>query len=96
MAFKIFEFAFCPYFDKKIETLALISPEKWSYQGKNDNAILKNYILHTFEKLKDEFDTETDLGKKQEIILKTDSYACFNTGLFTDRDETIYAYFDKK
>lgn len=79
---KLFEFAYCANFERKISQLASVCPEKWSFGTNEDNIILKNYIEHTFMKLEDE-----------DKILKTDTYALINTGLFTSFYQAIYAYF---
>lgn len=55
--------------------------EKWSFEGKNDNAILKNYLENTFIQL-----------QKEDKIVETDSYCLFNTGLFTEHYVPIYTY----
>ena len=44
---KLFDFAFCQGYDKKIQMLTTICPEKWSFGGQSDNVILKNYIEHS-------------------------------------------------
>lgn len=56
-------------------------PEKWSFEDKDDNYILKNYLKYTFKKLQEE-------GK----VIETDSYCVFDTGLFSKYYEPIYAY----
>lgn len=38
-------------YDKKIDMLAKLAPEEWSFKGKNDNGILKNYLRYTFKKI---------------------------------------------
>lgn len=81
---KLFEFAFCHEYEKKIMALSALCPEKWSFSGQSDNTILKNYIEHTFLKLFEE-----------NSILCTDNYSLFNTGLYTDYYEQIFAYFTK-
>ena len=81
---RLFDFAFCSDFDRKISYLAGICPEKWSFGNQHDNVILKNYIEHTFLKLEEE-----------KGILKKDKYALFNTGLYTEYYEAIYSYFEK-
>ena len=48
---KLFDFAFCANYDRKISQLSSICPEKWSFGANSDNVILKNYIEHTFMKL---------------------------------------------
>ena len=79
---KLFEFAFCSIYDKRIQWLSEMSPEKWSFGTLSDNTILKNYVDHTFGKLYEE-------GK----VIENENYAVFNTGLFTAYYEGIYAYF---
>ena len=79
---KIFQFAFCHDYDKKINALSSLCPEKWSFGSNSDNVILKNYIDHTLEKVYEE----------NKIIEKTD-YCLFNTGLYTNFYQEIYAYF---
>ena len=78
------DFAFLFNYDRKIQYLAGLCPEKWSAGDRNDLKILKNYVEHTFYKLLEE-------GK----VIENDNagYAVFNTGLFTEYYETIYAYF---
>lgn len=79
---KLFEFAYCLNFEQKINYLASLCPEKWSFGSNSDNVILKNYISHTFMKVYEE-----------EKILSFDEYAIFNTGLYTSFYEPIFAYF---
>ncbi len=80
----LFEYAFCKDFDKKLEYLSKMSPERWSFNGGNDNCILKNYISHTFSKISEE-----------NKIATKDNVSLFNTGLYTQYYEPIYAYFTK-
>lgn len=56
-------------------------PEKWSFENKNDNYILKNYLKYTFNKLQEE-----------NKIIETDIYCVFDTGLFSEYYAPIYAY----
>lgn len=79
---KLFEFAFCHEYERKIQSLSGICPEKWSFGGNSDNVILKNYIEHTFLKLAEE-----------DNICIRESCALFNTGLYTIYYEPIYTYF---
>lgn len=79
---KLFDFAFCFDYDKKILSLSALCPEKWSFGTNSDNVILKNYIEHTFCKLYEENN-----------VTEADAYALFNTGLFTVYYEPIFAYF---
>lgn len=81
---KLFQFAFCFDYDKKINTLSNLCPEKWSFGSNSDNVILKNYIDHTLEKV---------YGENK--VIEKSNYCLFNTGLYTDFYEEIYAYFIK-
>ncbi len=78
----LFEFAFCPSYDRKISALSAICLEKWSFGDNTDNIILKNYISHTFSK-----------QYEDNNIFTESAYALFNTGLFTSYYEQIFAYF---
>ncbi len=80
---RLFDFAFCGDFEKKIYSLSLLCPEQWSLQGAAEqNTILKSYVHHTFSKLYEDSD-----------VAEHENYAVFNTGLHTKYYETIYAYF---
>ena len=64
------------------ESLAnLAEPENWSNTTYPDHGILVNYMAHTYKKL-----------KSDNNIIITDDYALFNTGLFTEYYDPIYAY----
>jgi hypothetical protein len=60
--------------------------EDWDYKltptGKLP--ILSNYIFHTFAKIKEE-----------DKIEQSNGYCIFNTGLVTENQEEIYAFFEK-
>ena len=72
-------------YNKRIEELAAMAiPEQWSVTGRNDNGILKNYMTHTFERLKAE----------NKVYVSEDN-CIFNTGLFTPYYESIYVYAEK-
>lgn len=81
---QLFDFAYCPNYDTKIAILATLCPEKWSFGANSDNVILKNYMKHTFSKVEEE-------GK---ILIEPSKYALLNTGLFTQRYEPVFAYFE--
>lgn len=77
-------------YQKKINYLVQIAqPEPWNYPGdeqNSDNFILKNYILYTYDQVKNE-------GK---IATSEDgNNMCFNTGLQTVNGNDIYAFFAK-
>lgn len=81
---KLFQFAYCHNYETKINALTALCPEKWSFGSNSDNIILKNYIYHTFEKVFEE----------NKVIEKLE-YCLFNTGLYTNYYQEIYAYFVK-
>lgn len=62
----------------------LAQKETWSNETYPDNKILTNYMVHTYKKLTSE----------RNIITNRD-YGIFNTGLFTEFYQPIYAYHDK-
>ncbi len=88
---EIFDFAYCRDFDGLISELKfLCANENW---GDSDR-VLKNYIKHTYKKLYTDWNqAEEDL--KSKIITINAEVCCFNTGLFTEFYEPIYAYFKK-
>lgn len=67
--------------NKRYSELAIMSNEDWNVPGKTDNGILKNYLKYTYKKLKEE----------SKIVSET-AYGLFNTGLYTEFYEPIYAY----
>ena len=69
-------------YNKRMEELAAMAlPEPWSFKGRDDNSILKNYLRYTFWKLREE-----------NKIVANEKYTLFNTGLFTPYYEAIYVY----
>jgi hypothetical protein len=87
--FPLFNFGwFQPDFSTRLDELAsLAMPEKWDYNNApvgNGHPILFNYIHHTFNKVEAE----------NKIIVEGEK-CIFNTGLVTDNQEGIFAYFDK-
>ena len=81
------------FFTNKLRLLAIneLSPEKWSYAGKDDFGILRNYLYVTFEKLLTERNNVADV-EKQCCIYMDDKVSCFNTGLFDKHWQAIYFY----
>lgn len=87
---ELFQFAFFPNFDAIVADLAenLVAREEWDYSDSTDKnyAILKNYLEHTFRKLKQE----------NKITFTPDNkFACFNTGLVTENLEDIFGFFEE-
>ena len=87
---ELFEFAYIPKYDEAIRHLAesLAEKEEWDFSGTEVKryAILKNYLEHTFRKLKRE---------NKIVYTKDNKYAAFNTGLITENLESIYALFEE-
>ncbi|GGC92835.1 DUF3825 domain-containing protein [Enterococcus wangshanyuanii] len=89
----LFRFAYCRRknfeFNDYINELAgKVSEEDWG----TNNRILKNYINFTFSKLASDYNKAED-SKKNFFISFIEGKCCFNTGLFNDFYEPIYAYF---
>lgn len=83
----LFDFAFCH--SSNFENLAgLASPEDWGH----DNRILTSYCQHLYKRAV-QLDGERTEGVPC-LLVKEGDYACFNTGLYTDRYENIYALFE--
>ena len=78
----LFDYTYCGNYNRQIQNLSRIVPEKWSFGSTEDNGILKGYLEHTFQRVYEE-------GK----ILETDNYAIFNTGLFNRYYQPVYVYF---
>lgn len=84
---ELYNFAWFRDFDANmLELKNMAMSEDWDYKlsptGKNP--ILKNYIFHTFCKIKEE----------NKIEIQGD-FCSFNTGLVTENQEEIYGYFQK-
>ncbi len=47
----LFDFTYCGNYNRQIQNLARISPEKWSFGQSGDNGILKGYLENTFRRL---------------------------------------------
>lgn len=87
MPWPLFDFAFVSDTNGRLETLAKMSePENWGKPESFDHVhpVLHNYLQYTFMRVQDE-------GKI--VITNARDKACFNTGLVTPNQESIYAYF---
>lgn len=86
----LFAFAYFPSYEIAIKYLAedLADPEEWEFSDAKEvkYSILRNYLEHTFRRLKVE-------GKV--AYNKYNTHACFNTGLVTKNLEAIYALFEE-
>lgn len=87
---ELISFAYFPTWEDSIRYLAenLAEKEEWDFADsvKTSNSILKNYLEHTFRRLKQE---------KKISYTQNNSHACFNTGLITENLEDIFALFEK-
>lgn len=78
----IYDYMYWGDYNLQIQKLAdKALQEKWSFDNKTDNYILKNYLKYTFIKLQEE-----------NKVIETDTYCTFDTGLFSKYYEPIYAY----
>ena len=79
------------FFTNRLQMLATndLPAEKWSYAGKEDFGILRNYLYFTFEKLWKEREEAPD-SDKQKYIYMDDKVGCFNTGLYDKTWQPIY------
>lgn len=79
----LFQFAFVP--DIRFEELAnLALPESWTVVKDQPFGVLISYLKYTFLKARQTPET---------FLMKTGSYAIFNTGLVNKNYDWIYAYF---
>jgi len=85
----LFDFAFIPAIDDQLHDLVgLAEDEDWTYQHTHSDhpyPILFNYVRYTYRRVAEE-------GK---ITLSEDGqYSCFNTGLVTPNQESLYTSFE--
>lgn len=85
----LFKFAYFPNYHQAITFLAenLADKETWDFSNStsNNKSILKNYIEFTFKKL---------LQENKVAFTSNNQFACFNTGLVTEKLEDIFAFFE--
>lgn len=90
MSQELFDFSFIPRYDDAIKFLAesLAEQEAWDFNNPPNKRypILKNYLEHTFRRLKVE---------KKVVYTSNNKFATFNTGLTTDSQEDIFAFFEE-
>ncbi|MEM7370468.1 MAG: DUF3825 domain-containing protein [Bacteroidota bacterium] len=82
-------FAWLGDFDRHLHRLAgMAQAERWEYSNDHDHRfpILKSYLNHTFRRLKEEDKIAFSCAHEEK------RYACFNTGLVTEKQEEIFAY----
>ena len=47
----LFDYTYCGNYNRQIQNLSRVVPEKWSFDGADDNGILKGYLEHTFQRV---------------------------------------------
>lgn len=84
---KLYEFAYIPVISQQLKELATLAMEEnWNYIQKPSEQpypILLNYLRYSFDRL-----------IYQNKIEQSGNMACFNTGLVTEYQESIYALFE--
>lgn len=86
MNLELYNFAWFPDLETATSELKdLAMDENWDYTNPTTGGlpILFNYVHHTFNKLK--FENK---------VIEEDNHASFNTGLVTNNQEEIFAYFE--
>ena len=87
---RLFDYSWFDNYDEKIEFLSnLAMSEKWDYTNSENfkpHPILRNYIDHTFKKVYIDGLIENSSDGE---------YCIFNTGLVTENQEEIFAFFQK-
>lgn len=83
------KFANLQGFERHLQKLAKMAhSEDWDYGKKNGKySVLNNYLIQTFRRLQQE--DKISYTRDQE----NKAYAAFNTGLVTDKQEELFAYF---
>ena len=84
------EFAFMPKFEEDIENLASFAEqEEWDYKKTPQNAlkpILQNFIKYTYKRIAEE---------KKVAVTQDEKFACWNSGLVTPSQESIFLLFEQ-
>lgn len=84
------DFAMMPRFSENIgELAALAEDEDWEYRNSpqpHQHIVLRNYFAYTYQRVAEE-------GKIQ--VTADEEYCCWNTGLITPTQESIFALFSR-
>jgi len=102
MNLKLFETAFVPKWPEQLAELqAMAQPEPWRFKKpafarKNtDNHILEKYILSIYQnQVLDHANAKTTEEKDSFFCIRS-GYACFHSGLLTQRYKSIYALLER-
>lgn len=85
----LFDFAYFPNWPQTLDELDdLAQEETWEYKHtptRKPKPILASYFNYTFKRLLEE-----------NKVVEQEDKACFNTGLVTDNQEDIFAFFEQK
>lgn len=85
----LLDFAFIPAMDDKLRNLSeMAEAEDWDYHNTSSDhmlPILYNYLRYTYRRIAEE---------NKITISRDGQLACFNTGLVTEHQEAIFAYFE--
>jgi hypothetical protein len=86
----LFQYAYVHEFERKLEELsALAEPEEWGEKAEGANydlPVLRSYVFRTFSRIVEE---------DKIAYTETSEFSCFNTGLATAGQESIYGLFRK-
>ena len=87
---RLYDWCFAPLYETQLRPLADQLPvEKWSFEGRSDFGVLRQYVIYTFEKLKDEQD-QAQPHEKMNFIYEGKDNACFHTGLYDVNWQAVY------
>lgn len=86
---KLFDFAFVPF--DSYEGLADLAMES-EYWG-DDCCILKSYLENLYKRIAQVYNANAD-SSSVDVISISDNHACFDTGLYTDHYERVFALFE--
>ena len=77
----LFDFTYCGDYNRQIQNLARMVPEKWSFSDTDDNGILKGYLEHTFKRL---YEEQKVWEKKNSGISFSEAVASFTPHVSAD------------
>lgn len=84
----LFDFAFC-HNSNYAPLAALAAEEDWG----SENKVLVSYLRHLYGRIAQLNAKYEAQGEEDPHLFITEDLACFDTGLYTDRYESIYALF---
>lgn len=97
----LFDFAFIPaWFEQLYELSQFAAPEPWrfrhpTYETQNDQTpILERYIKYVFKKQAIDYNDASEADSDSCFYVRNE-FACFHTGLYTQRCQAIYMCFER-